>query len=99
MLRVRCNPLGKNPGDVWIIPKVTSGLGRASKERTTHPAQFPEALVERCVLVSTNENDIILDPFMGSGTTAKVAISHGRRVVGFEINPSYLEVIKNRLIS
>lgn len=93
--KLRCNPLGKNPGDVWIIPKVTSG--RSSKERTKHPAQFPEALVERCVLVSTNERDIILDPFMGSGTTAKVALNHGRRVVGFEINSGYLDLIRDRL--
>lgn len=93
--RLRCNPLGKNPGDVWIIPKVTSG--RASKERTPHPAQFPERLVERCVLSSTDAEDVILDPFIGSGTTAKVAIDLNRRVVGFEVNTDYINIIKERV--
>lgn len=43
------------------------------EERTEHPAQYPEKLIERIILAGTNENDIVLDPFMGSGTTAVVA--------------------------
>jgi adenine-specific DNA-methyltransferase len=95
--KLRVNPLGKNPSDVWQIPKVTSG--RASEERTSHPAQFPIEVIKRIILGSSNENDLILDPFMGSGTTAEVAISTRRKVIGFEINKEYCEIIKNRLES
>lgn len=94
---LRCNPLGKNPSDVWEFPKVTSGQGRSSKERTSHPAQFPVAVIERIVRASSNADDIILDPFIGSGTTAEVAIRTGRTIVGFEIDRDYCEIISHRL--
>lgn len=95
--KLRCNTLGKNPSDVWQIAKVTSGANRASKERTSHPAQFPEDLIERMVKGFSNENDLILDPFIGSGTTARTAMLHNRNFVGFEINPDYLDIICDRL--
>ncbi len=95
--KLRCNPLGKNPTDVWQIPKVTSGAGRASPERTPHPAQFPTSLIERIILASTDEGDIVLDPFMGSGTTAEVAMRLNRRFIGFEISDSYIEIAQKRL--
>lgn len=95
--KLKCNPLGKNPSDVWIIPKVTSGTNRSSKERTVHPAQFPLAVIERIIRASSEPGDIILDPFMGSGTTALVASMLGRRVVGFELSSRYLEVAVSRL--
>lgn len=95
--KVKVNPLGKNPSDVWQIPKVTSGKDRASKERTQHPAQFPTALIERIVLASSNKSDVILDPFVGSGTTAVAASGLGRRVVGFEIKERYCEIAATRI--
>jgi adenine-specific DNA-methyltransferase len=95
--KIKVNPLGKNPTDVWQIPKVTSGQNRSSKERTPHPAQFPKALIERIIKSSSNEGDIILDPFMGSGTTAEVALQNNRLVVGFEIKKEYIEVSSKRL--
>jgi adenine-specific DNA-methyltransferase len=88
--RLKCNPLGKNPTDVWSFPKVTSGANRSSPERTPHPAQFPEAVIERIILATSNEGDLVLDPFIGSGTTAVVARRLGRRVVGFESNEAYI---------
>jgi len=94
---LRCNPLGKNPSDVWQIKKVTSGEKRSSKERTAHPAQFPEALIDRIIKASSNENDLILDPFMGSGTVAKVANDNNRFSIGFEINEDYMNIIEERL--
>jgi adenine-specific DNA-methyltransferase len=94
---LKCNPLGKNPTDVWQISKVTSGANRSSAERTEHPAQFPEAVIERIILVSSNPGDLILDPFMGSGTTAAVALRLGRKVIGFEISEGYCELIADRL--
>ena len=59
----------KNPTDVWKIPLVSGN----SPERTDHPAQYPEELIERIIKVGTNPGDLVLNPFMGSGTTAAVA--------------------------
>lgn len=95
--KLRCNTIGKNPSDVWRIAKVTSGTDRASDERTEHPAQFPEDLISRAMLGFTNDGDLILDPFMGSGTTAKVAMLNNRKCIGFEINKDYCQTIKLRL--
>ncbi len=95
--KLRCNTLGKNPSDVWQIAKVTSGTDRASKERTNHPAQFPEDLIERMIKGFSNENDMILDPFMGSATTARTAMLNNRNFIGFEINPNYFPIIEKRL--
>lgn len=95
--KIRVNPLGKNPTDVWIIKKVTSGKNRSSRERTSHPAQFPEDVIRRIIKVSSNEGDLVLDPFVGSGTTLKVAKELNRRSIGIEINPRYEEIIKTRI--
>lgn len=95
--KLRCNTLGKNPSDVWQVAKVTSGRNRASKERMPHPAQFPEDLISRAVLGFTNEDDLILDPFMGSGTTARVAMLKNRKTIGFELNTEYCKTIQHRL--
>ena len=95
--KLKCNPAGKNPSDVWIIPKVTSGSQRSSPERTPHPSQFPIALIERIVRAASRTNDVVLDPFVGSGTTAVVAQSLGRRIIGFDRNASYLKVAAARL--
>ena len=95
--KLRCNSIGKNPSDVWQIAKVTSGTNRASEERTAHPAQFPEDLIKRLILGFTNKNDIILDPFMGSGTVGAVAIELGRKFIGFEINSDYCEIAQKRI--
>ncbi|MFA5136021.1 MAG: site-specific DNA-methyltransferase [Patescibacteria group bacterium] len=94
--KLKCNPLGKNPGDVWLFPKVTSGANRSSKERTSHPAQFPIAVINRIIKACSNENQIILDPFMGSGTTAEAALRLKRKVVGFEILREYCDIAVKR---
>jgi adenine-specific DNA-methyltransferase len=95
--KLKCNKLGKNPTDVWQFPKVTSGKQRSSKERTAHPAQFPLQVIERIIKASSNPDDVILDPFMGSGTTAVAALRNGRKVVGFEINADYCEITAKRV--
>lgn len=95
--KLKCNPLGKNPTDVWQIPKVTSGAGRASVERTPHPAQFPIAVVERIILACSRPGDLVLDPFNGSGSTGVAALRHGRRYLGIEINERYCELARERL--
>jgi len=88
-----CNPLGKNPGDVWQIPNVKAN----HVEKTNHPCQFPIELVERLVLSMTNEGSWVLDPFMGVGSTAIAALMHRRRSVGAEIIPEYIEIAKDRI--
>jgi adenine-specific DNA-methyltransferase len=95
--KIKVNSLGKNPSDVWQIPKVTSGTDRSSKERTPHPAQFPKALIERVIKVSSNAGETVFDPFLGSGTTAVTALELGRVVVGFEINVDYCQIAADRI--
>jgi adenine-specific DNA-methyltransferase len=95
--KIKVNPLGKNPTDVWQFPKVTSGRNRASKERTPHPAQFPISVVERIILASSNMGEIVFDPFMGSGTTAVTALNLQRPVIGFEIKEEYCEIAAKRI--
>jgi site-specific DNA-methyltransferase (adenine-specific) len=68
-------------------------------DRTEHPAPFPEKLAEDHIKSWSNEEDIVLDPFMGSGTTAKMAKKLNRKYVGFEISEKYCEIIKERLVS
>ncbi|WP_427834132.1 DNA-methyltransferase [Actinobacillus pleuropneumoniae] len=95
--KIRVNPLGKNPSDVWQIPKVTSGKNRSSKERVPHPAQTPTELFKRIILASSNPGELVLDPFLGSGTTAVVASSLNRYSIGFELNPEYLDIAIERI--
>jgi adenine-specific DNA-methyltransferase len=87
------NPLGKNPGDLWRIPNVKAN----HVEKTAHPCQYPVELIERLVLALTNEGDWVLDPFLGVGTTAIAALLHGRRTMGAEVVPSYVEAALERL--
>lgn len=96
--KLKVNPLGKNPGDVWDFPKVTSGRNRSSKERTPHPAQFPEAVIDRVIKASSVRNDVVFDPFMGSGTTAVVALRNSRKIIGCEIKEEYCEISVNRYL-
>lgn len=95
--KLRCNTLGKNPSDVWQIAKVTSGQDRASPERTPHPAQFPVDLIHRIVLGFSNPNDLVIDPFMGSGTVALSCLEHGRKFIGIEIKPEYCDIAAQRI--
>lgn len=87
-----CNPLGKNPSDVWIFPNVKHN----HIEKTVHPCQFPVELVERLVLALTSEGDLVVDPYMGVGSTAVAAIRHKRRTAGADTEAEYLEIAKQR---
>jgi adenine-specific DNA-methyltransferase len=83
--RLSCNPLGKNPGDVWIIPNVKSN----HVEKTEHPCQFPVELIERLVLALTNPGDVVLDPYMGTGSSVVAALLHGRA--------AYVDIARRRV--
>ncbi|MGC8875961.1 DNA-methyltransferase [Thermus sp.] len=87
------NPLGKNPGDVWTFPNVKAN----HVEKTAHPAQYPVELVERFILALTEEEEWVLDPFGGSGTTLIAALMHKRRGAMAEIVPEYVEIARSRL--
>ncbi len=87
------NPLGKNPTDIWEIPNVKAN----HIEKTIHPCQFPVELIERLVLSMTNEGDVVLDPFLGVGSAAIAALIHGRKAVGAEIMPEYIEIARERI--
>ena len=85
--------MGCNPKDIWSI----SRLHRQDPEREQHPTQKPLEVVERMVLASSKPDDMILDPFMGSGTTGEAALRHGRRFTGFELNPEYFSAVESRI--
>ena len=87
------NMSGANPGDVWQF----SHVHYCSAEREKHPTQKPEALMERMVLASSNSGDVVLDPFVGSGTTSKVADVLGRKWIGIDINPDYIAMSQKRI--
>ncbi len=91
--RERNNMAGSNPGDVWEF----SHVHYCSAERENHPTQKPEALLERIVKASSNSGDIILDPFVGSGTTCRVAQTLNRNWLGIDINPDFIEMSQKRL--
>ncbi|MEX0718869.1 MAG: site-specific DNA-methyltransferase [Planctomycetaceae bacterium] len=95
--KLKCNPLGKNPTDVWQFPKVTSGRNRSSRERTPHPAQFPIAVVERIIKACSLPGEIVFDPFVGSGSTIEAALRNGRQAIGFEISPHYVQLAGDRI--
>lgn len=100
-----CNPLGKNPSDIWEIlqeewekdlwdiPNVKSN----HPEKTIHPCQFPIELVERCVLALTNENDWVLDPYCGVGSTLIAGLKNSRRIIGCDKEKDYINLAKERI--
>ena len=100
------NPLGKNPGDVWPnlslewdealwdIPNVKS----RHAEKTVHPAQYPIELIERLVLALTEEGGLVLDPYMGVGSSLIAAVLHGRRAAGTDLFLPYVEAAHQRII-
>lgn len=77
---------------VWTMPT-------ESARKIGHPAPFPVELPRRLMELYTFKGDIVLDPFMGSGTTAVAAMMHGRRYVGFEVQPEYAELCRRRIAS
>ena len=89
---------GKQLTSVWQIPLCT-GKERIKDEhgKKAHSTQKPEALLERVILASSNEGDLILDPFLGSGTTCAVAQKLNRRSIGIEQEPRYVEIAEKRL--
>ena len=101
------NPKGKNPTDFWTFdPKLAfedepiwdlPNVKANHPEKTFHPCQFPSELVERCVLALTEEGDIVLDPFVGTGTSVIAAAKHARKGIGVDQSDEYIGLARNRL--
>jgi DNA modification methylase len=101
------NPLGKNPSDlwdfeperafitepVWNIPNVKAN----HPEKTEHPCQFPSELADRCILAMTDDGDVILDPFVGTGTAMICAEGRSRIGIGFELDANHAIAANERL--
>jgi site-specific DNA-methyltransferase (adenine-specific) len=107
----RANPRGRVPDDTWVLrpqederlfPPTSdtwyvSRVCGTFKERTGHPCQMPEAVLERIVRASSAPGDLVLDPFAGSGTTLAVAKRLGRHYLGIELSDEYAEQVRRRL--
>ncbi len=91
--RYYVDPAGKLGDDVWEIT-----LSSRSAERLGYPTQKPEALLERIIASSSNEGDVVLDPFCGCGTTVNVAQRMGRRWVGIDISPTAVNLMRRRIV-
>lgn len=85
--------IGYNPKDVWSV----SRLHRIHNERENHPTQKPLKIIERMVKASCPENGIVLDPFVGTGTSIEACIKHRRNFIGYEINKQYFEIANARI--
>ena len=86
--RIKKHPNGKNPGDLWAM--------NTAKLKKAHFSVFPEELPKRAILSCCPTNGIVLDPFAGSGTTGKVAKELNRRSILIELQPVFIEIIKER---
>jgi len=78
---------------VWKIPSTP----KREKQCGLHPTQKPKELLYRCIMSSTNEGEIVLDPFCGSGTTGVVAVENKRYFIGVEVLEEYAELTKKRI--
>lgn len=102
----RANPNGKVPDNTWVLAgsdnygecfgplmncMLESRVCGTFKERTVHPCQMPEAVLSRIISSTSNANDLVLDPFAGSGTTCVTASKLGRRSIGIEMSRQYLD--------
>lgn len=83
-------------GNIWQY-EIGKGKGTKDDYAFAHPASFPEKLAQDHILSWSNEGDVVLDPFMGSGTTAKMAVLNHRHFLGFEVSDEYCKIIERRV--
>ena len=88
-------PNGRRLRTVWDIP--TEPLKRENGDADDHPAMMPMSLARRCVSITSREDSVVLDPYAGSGTTLLAAQELGRKWIGIELNPSFVDLIERRL--
>jgi site-specific DNA-methyltransferase (adenine-specific) len=87
------HPLGAKPRDVIEVPVICNGM----TEKTPHATQKPEALIERLIMASSTAGQLVVDPFVGSGTTAVVASRLGRRWLAGDADARYVGLARDRL--
>jgi site-specific DNA-methyltransferase (adenine-specific) len=91
----------KNVGNVWELPfnsgKQNTGFGRKETKSKWGHSGFPEQLPMACILLSTNENDVVLDMFLGSGTTGVACVKTNRNFIGIELDENYFNIAKERI--
>lgn len=98
----RANPKGKVPDDTWVFHPESdtwkfSRVCGTFKERTGHPCQMNQKVLDRIILACSNPGELVLDPFSGSGTTLAAAKALGRRYLGFELSEAYAVEARARL--
>ncbi len=94
----RANPAGKLWDDVWgVNPPIPRLTGTAAERLPDFPTQLPLALLRPIIACASNPGDLVIDPFSGSGTTGAACIELGRRFVGFELSPKFVELSRLRL--
>lgn len=91
--RISEGKTGSKLYDWWEINQVKN----VSKEKTEHPCQIPEEIIRRIILTTATDGQLIIDPFAGSGTTAKIAQSLGFNSINYEMDKAYCEIIKKRI--
>ena len=84
----RHNPRHGRPANLWRVGREPAG---------EHPTPKPVPLMARCIINSTDQGDMVLDPFMGSGTTGVAALQNGRRFIGIELEPKYFDIARRRI--
>jgi DNA modification methylase len=84
---VNRKPYGKRT-NIWTID---------TQKKSNHPAPFPETLAQDHIISWSNENDVVFDPFMGSGTTGKMALLNNRKFIGIEKDDNYFEIAQKRI--
>ena len=102
--RMKAENGGKQMRDLWGITDDNEGIvwtltapGKNEKREGRHPTQKPIALLDRIITASSSPGDLVVDPFNGSGTTGLVAVSRGRRYLGFDLDTEYLDLTARRL--
>lgn len=85
--------------NIWRFANGKNHTAKWNDSAFKHPAPFPEALANDHIISWSNEGDIVLDPFMGSGTTGKMALLNNRKFIGIELSPEYVEIAKKRIES
>jgi len=89
LARYETRKMTKTIGNIWRYS--------VGGKRNNHPATFPEKLAEDHIITWSNEGDVVLDPFMGSGTTAKMALLNNRNYIGFELDKHYCDIANERI--
>lgn len=91
--KLSCNPLGKNPEDVWEMTNVKAN----HVEKTAHPCQFPTELPERLIRALCPKDGVVLDMFMGSGSTGVACARNNRSFIGIEKSKEYFKIAEDRM--